>query len=69
MLPEHKDLGMKSTSNKITALTDIDENRTIDELGKEIVMPFKDLKHRIRALIMRSDVDSIAIIESEQSFV
>jgi cyanophycin synthetase len=44
-------------------------NRTIDELGKEIVMPFKDLKHRIRALIMRSDVDSIAIIESEQSFV
>jgi hypothetical protein len=29
MLPEHKDLGMKSTSNKITALTDIDENLSI----------------------------------------
>jgi cyanophycin synthetase len=37
-------------------------DRTIDDLGKEIVMPLKDLKQRIRALIMRSDVDSIAVI-------
>ena len=37
-------------------------SRTIDELGKKIVMPLKDLRQRIRALIMRSDVDSIAII-------
>jgi len=37
-------------------------HRTIDVSGKEIMMPLKNLRQRIRALIMRSDVDSIAII-------
>lgn len=37
-------------------------DRTIDELGREIVMPLKKLKQRIRALTLRSDVDAIAIV-------
>ena len=41
-------------------------NRTIDELGEEIVMPFKNIKQRIRALILRSDVDAIAIVNQEK---
>jgi len=44
-------------------------HRTINELGKEIVMPLKDLRQRIRALIMRSDVDSIAIICSSRDLI
>lgn len=41
-------------------------NRTIDGLGEEIVMPFKNIKQRIRALILRSDVDAIAIVNQEK---
>ena len=40
--------------------------RTIDELGEHIVMPFKNIKQRIRALILRSDVDAIAIVNQER---
>jgi len=41
-------------------------NRTIDELGEEIVMPFKNVKQRVRALILSSDVDAIAILNQEK---
>ena len=41
-------------------------NRTIDGLGEEIVMPFKNIQQRIRALILRSDVDAIAIVNQEK---
>jgi cyanophycin synthetase len=39
-------------------------NRTIDELGQEILMPFKELKLRIQALILRGDVDAISVIKT-----
>ena len=35
--------------------------KTLDSSGKEIVMPPKDVKQRIKALLMRQDVDSIAV--------
>lgn len=35
--------------------------KTLDSLGKEIVMPPKNVKKRINALVMRQDVDSIAV--------
>jgi len=35
---------------------------TYDDLGNEIYMPFKGLNQRIRALLMRQDVDALAII-------
>jgi cyanophycin synthetase len=43
------------------------EDRTINELGKEFVMPLKDLRQRIRALIFRSDVNAIAIVQKEKN--
>jgi cyanophycin synthetase len=36
--------------------------RTLDDSGKKIVMPFKEVKKRVRALVMRKDVDSIAVV-------
>lgn len=40
---------------------------TLDELGKEIVMPFKDIKQRVRALILSSDINVIAIIKPNKN--
>ena len=39
-----------------------DSGRTLDHSGNEIVMPFKDVKKRVRALFMRKDVDAIAVL-------
>jgi len=41
----------------------ISENGTRDESLKEVVMPFKDVKQRIKALILRSDVDAISVVQ------
>jgi cyanophycin synthetase len=43
------------------------QDHTVDEFGKEIMMPLKGLKQRIRALILRSDVDAIAIVKQEKN--
>jgi cyanophycin synthetase len=37
---------------------------TLDFAGKEVVMPFKGLKERIRALILRAGVDAIAVVRA-----
>ncbi|MDO9026226.1 hypothetical protein [Zwartia sp.] len=38
-------------------------DRTLDESGKEIVMNFKDIHQRVRALILRPSVDAISIVQ------
>jgi cyanophycin synthetase len=40
--------------------------KTLDNLGNEIVMTFKNIKERVRALILRSDVDVIAIVQANK---
>jgi cyanophycin synthetase len=44
-----------------------DADRTIDEFGKVIVMPLKGLKQRIRALILRPDVDAIVMVHRDNN--
>ncbi len=39
------------------------ESQTKDDSGKEIFMPFKTIEQRIKILIVRADVDSIAVIK------
>lgn len=36
--------------------------RTLDECGNELIMPLQGLKQRVRALILRKDVDSICAV-------
>lgn len=42
-------------------------NRTIDQLGRDIMMPWRDLKKRIRALTLRSDVDAISVVHNSKN--
>lgn len=38
--------------------------KVFNHLGQEIIMPFNDFKSQIRALLLRTDVDAIAIISN-----
>lgn len=41
--------------------------KTLDDSGRELFMPFKNLKQRFQALILRSDVDSISLVLPDKS--
>lgn len=42
-------------------------NKVIDNVGQEIVMPFNDFKSQLKALLMRADVDAVAIVARPQN--
>ncbi len=64
-----EEVALEFQSKKITSgkrCYVISTHRTIDDRGQEITMPFEDIKQKFRALIRRSDVDAIGIVQPQE---